>query len=281
VRGAKALEKDIRGSALHSFSDLLTKGNLRNLGKAGAGLVPFVFDKVFGSKPFGLRFISRSILATSLFWLILMAVKRPNWGRVAVDMFGEYWFSYVTLVPVWYILDWLSLVKSKWLLRLISQKYSVFFSFAFLCGDVILSYLLTFLFKSLNAVVYAIYLYSLRPTSAGIGIFVWTFSQFIDVEMRLTLIEYSTFSPIYDYINSENVNLYQVIVPSTLFTSAWSLLLFVSCLLAQLFVPLDYVRRLTNFLFDVEHHPLTAIAWVAGTLIMLGALAIKAVRWIY
>jgi hypothetical protein len=72
-----------------------------------------------------------------------------------------------------------------------------------------------------------------------------------------------------------------VIVPSTLFTSAWSLLLFVSCLLAQLLVPLDYVRRLTNFLFDVEHHPLTAIAWVAGTLIVFGALAMRAMHWIF
>jgi hypothetical protein len=63
--------------------------------------------------------------------------------------------------------------------------------------------------------------------------------------------------------------------------SAWSVLVFVSAIAAQLLAPIDHVRRLTNFLFDVEHHPLTAIAWVAGTLIVVGALAIKAVRWIY
>jgi hypothetical protein len=51
VRGAKALEKDANPEALKYVSNLLTAGNLRDIGKAGAGLVPVVFDRVFGKKP--------------------------------------------------------------------------------------------------------------------------------------------------------------------------------------------------------------------------------------
>jgi hypothetical protein len=47
VRGARSLETDASDRALHLFSDLITKGDLRNIGKAGAGLIPFVFDTVF------------------------------------------------------------------------------------------------------------------------------------------------------------------------------------------------------------------------------------------
>jgi hypothetical protein len=79
VRGAKALETGANPQALKYVSGLLTEGNLRNIGKAGAGLVPFVFDKVFGSRPLSFRFISRSITATTIFWLVLLELKHVNW----------------------------------------------------------------------------------------------------------------------------------------------------------------------------------------------------------
>jgi hypothetical protein len=70
--------------------------------------------------------------------------------------------------------------------------------------------------------------------------------------------------------------------PSTLLTSIWTFLLFISCVIAQLLVPIDYLRRFTAFWFkDVEHHPSTAIAKVAATLIIVGAMTIKVVRWVY
>ncbi len=47
----------------------------------------------------------------------------------------------------------------------------------------------------------------------------------------------------------------------------------------MLLIPIDHLRQFTAWWFDVEKHPLTAIAKVAGTLIIIGALLIKAVRW--
>jgi hypothetical protein len=78
------------------------------------------------------------------------------------------------------------------------------------------------------------------------------------------------------------MELFRVVIPSTMFTSVWTFFLFISCIVAQLLVPIDYLRRFTTFWFkDVEHHPLTAIAKVAATLIVIGAMAIKAVRWVF
>ena len=44
--------------------------------------------------------------------------------------------------------------------------------------------------------------------------------------------------------------------------------------------PVEYLRRFTVWWFeDIDAHPLRALAKVAGTLIVMGAFALKAVRW--
>src|SRR5215470_11287631 len=82
VRGAGALEKDASEAALKYVSGLLTRGGLTSFGKLGATLVPTIFDKIFGSRPLSYKFISRSLLATTLFWLTLLVLKHPNWRHV-------------------------------------------------------------------------------------------------------------------------------------------------------------------------------------------------------
>jgi hypothetical protein len=45
-------------------------------------------------------------------------------------------------------------------------------------------------------------------------------------------------------------------------------------------VPFDYLRRFTAVWFrDVEKRPLTAIAKVAGTLIIVSSVAINVIHW--
>jgi hypothetical protein len=70
-----------------------------------------------------------------------------------------------------------------------------------------------------------------------------------------------------------------VLIPSTLMTSMWTFLVLLSSIIAQLLIPIDYIRRFATWWFrDVEKHPLTAIAKVAATLIIIGAVVIKAAR---
>jgi hypothetical protein len=60
----------------------------------------------------------------------------------------------------------------------------------------------------------------------------------------------------------------------------WTVLVVVSSCVAILLEPIDQIRRFTGWWFrDVEKRPLTAVAKVAGTLIIIGAVAIKGIRW--
>jgi len=63
-------------------------------------------------------------------------------------------------------------------------------------------------------------------------------------------------------------------------TSIWTFLLLISAIVSILLIAIDRVGRFTAWWFrDVEKRPLTALAKVAGTLIILGAVVIKTIRW--
>jgi hypothetical protein len=50
VKGARALEEDASPTALKYVSGLLKSGDLTNLGRLGATLIPGLFDRMFGKK---------------------------------------------------------------------------------------------------------------------------------------------------------------------------------------------------------------------------------------
>lgn len=60
-----------------------------------------------------------------------------------------------------------------------------------------------------------------------------------------------------------------VVFLSTLFTSIWTTLILLSTATIKLLAPL---QRFTGWFFDVENHPVQAIATVAGALVMSGGL---------
>jgi hypothetical protein len=72
VLGAKLYEQDARRERLKDVADLMNSGSVTNFGKLVATLVPQIFERIFGSKPFSWKFISRSCLATTIFWIILL-----------------------------------------------------------------------------------------------------------------------------------------------------------------------------------------------------------------
>jgi hypothetical protein len=270
VYGAKFLEKDADPGALRYASRVLTAGDLRSIGKAGATLVPLVFDKIFGPKPVSVRFASASIIATSLFWLVLLIIKHIPLVNLKTT-YATVPYFYLTVMPFWYILDWISLAKARFLIRAISPKYSISSSLFFLSTDVLLSYLLLFTFTTVH-----LFSETLFVTVQ--------FEEVINSFLYNVIPDFVDLSVITDYFTTESEHSYffAVLPPSTLLTSVWTFLLFISAILAQLLVPIEYLRRVTRYWFkDVEKQPLTAIAKVAATLIVVGAMAIKAVRWIY
>ena len=95
--------------------------------------------------------------------------------------------------------------------------------------------------------------------------------------------EWVLVSPVLDeYLQKSGAKLYldDVIVPSSILTSAWTFLFIISLIVVVFLSPLDKLRQFTLFWFrDVEKRPLTAIAKVAGTLVILAAVLIKGARW--
>ena len=100
--------------------------------------------------------------------------------------------------------------------------------------------------------------------------------------MSQIISKYFSFEALSDYIFRDGgyITLADVLTPSTLFPSLWTILIMLSSLLTVLLVPIDQIRRFTAWWFrDVEKRPLTVIAKVAGTLIIIGAVVTKAIRW--
>lgn len=103
VKVAGALEEDANKDTLQSIASLLRKGPLTAFGPLSASIVPLIFNKVFGLKPFTLKFILRSILSSVLFWLVLLVVKHPLWSNILGSL--VYNIDIVWLVPIVLFID--------------------------------------------------------------------------------------------------------------------------------------------------------------------------------
>lgn len=270
VRGAGALEKDASDSALAYLSALLFGGNksLRASAELGSAIIPIIFDRIFGPKPVSFKFISRSILASSFFWLFLLALKRADWKTAFSDFYSgsPYTAVVIGLIVVWYTLDWLSLCKAKLLIRVVSRRLGSVSALLFFVLDVALSFVLSIICAGL----YIGFLVALRELSADEAIF--SLRQLVELD------------PVRDYINAapRSVTISDVIVPSTLFTSVWTFLLFVATIVTRLLAPIDHIRQFTRWWFkDVDKHPLTAVAKVAATILIVAAFSLKAFHWMF
>jgi hypothetical protein len=200
-----------------------------------------------------------------LFWLLLLALKHPDWGFVWQSLLRGLNTPASIAIPVWLIIDWISLTKARYLLYLMSTKHASLSVIIFFLLDVVASYLILLIVL----VTVSGLSYITNPRSPDI---LW---NAIKLYLQLT--------PIIDYITrpSNTVSFFGVLSPSTLLTSAWTLLLVLTFFVAKLLVPLEQLRRFTAFWFrDVEKHPLTSIAKVAATLIIAGATVIKVIRWV-
>jgi hypothetical protein len=274
VKSAEWLEADAKEERLKYISNLLTERSITSFGKVGAAVVPFVFEKVFGSKAFSFKFVLRSILASVLFWVILTIIKHGNVIKIFatpltfIDWDGKPVVAGPTwlLVPAILLVDWLSLVKSKYLLQGLSRtkvtiSHNILFIFMDVCATFII---LSTVLDMITAILTGLKLFR----AEAYDIYINNISKYPYDYLR-------------NYLYSDRVDsLLQVFIPSTMLTSAWVALVFIATLLLKLLAPLEYLRRFTLWWFkDIDAHPLRAIAKVAATLIVVGAFALKIARW--
>jgi hypothetical protein len=255
VKGAGAIEADMREERRKDISDLLKEHSFTSLGRLGGSIVPFVFEKIFGSKVLGFKFVTRSILASILFWVVLLGVKHARVSVIFHDITTFTW----PFIPVILFVDWLSLAKSKLIISVMAKRVTFYWNAIFLVCDV------------------------------GATLLLLMVAAYLSVFMVLLVAEYDSNIVLFvgwirlssRYLQVSDVHsLSQVWAPSTMLTSAWVVLLVVSTILLKLLAQLEYVRRFTIWWFDVDEHPLRAIAEVAATLVVIGAIALKAGRWV-
>ena len=103
VKVAGALEEDANKDTLQSIASFMRNRPLTAFGPKSASIVPLIFNKVFGLKPFTLKFILRSILISVLFWLVLLVVKHPLWSNILGSL--VYNIDIVWLVPIVLFID--------------------------------------------------------------------------------------------------------------------------------------------------------------------------------
>jgi hypothetical protein len=240
VRGANALEEDAKEERLNYISDLLKDRSFTSYGKLSASIVPFVFTKIFGSNPFSFKFISRSVLASMVFWLILLEIKHVPLSKV-IDLLNDGKWS---ILPYILLIDWISLVKSKLILGAMSKLIMIGWVISFVIVDTLLTILILLGVFIAYAAVTMYFMptnYHFHSLSDGIKV------MFDDILLALT-----------GYFTTTDIHaLAQVAIPSTMLTSAWVLLFLISTILAKLLGQLEYIRRFTLWWFkDIDAHPL-------------------------
>jgi hypothetical protein len=210
--GASVWEKHAGHDQINFVAKLLIKGNLRKVGALVATVLPDTFDNIFGKRPVSGRFICRSVLATALFWISLLTIRNPRPGSWHLGTFESHFDFNFGFVLCMVFVDWISLIKARWLINvIITRNHTLLSALQFVCVDVAASYALTFI------VPVALYFTLLLPMH-GVS------SDYI-LRMFVEWLWY--FEPLRDYLfhRSENIHLLTVTVPTTLLTSAWTLLL--------------------------------------------------------
>jgi hypothetical protein len=137
VKGADALEADASEEALKSISRLLRKGPPTAFGPLGAAVVPFVFDKIFGPTPVSGKFVKSYILASLLFLIILISIKRSDWTAIYLNIKLDRRLFFAS-IPSVLLIDWLSLTKASFVLKAMSNRQGIMWLVTFLIIDVTL-----------------------------------------------------------------------------------------------------------------------------------------------
>ena len=188
---------------------------------------------------------------------------------------GE-WLNLLVILFV----DWLSLAKAKVILGQMLRQVTIFWMSVFVIVDVASTLILFWIISVLYGTALTLF-----PGLAGLPPVVDT-SFSIEYLVQVLVAE-STISALFfsvavvDYFTTKPITyLTQVAGPSTMFTSIWVVLFFISILVLKLLAPLEYLRRFTIWWSkDIDAHPLRAIAKVAATLIVIGGVALTLVRW--
>jgi hypothetical protein len=252
-----AAEKAARPEALAEIANIL-KDTSWGRSARPSSIIQRIFVLTFADRHFSWKCARRSMGATIAVNFALTAVlylegrqldlQSPiyNDRKWLVAIHILFVFTFIGFIP-----DYIALLKTRALLWVQSQGESTLLMIMLLGTDVILSIAI-----------------SIAPAVAVISAMILAQGGSIILNPILIL------EAIYDFLSEivsplshgSEIPVYLVYLGSTVFTSVWTALVLSAAVILKLLSP---VQRFTRWFFDVDKHPIQAIAIIAGTLSIL------------
>jgi hypothetical protein len=261
--GCKEVEKSASSHALiditKKLKDTSWQGSLRP-----SLIIEQMFVWTFGERHFSRKCIRRSMAASLVFMLSLaiMSVAHgyAHSGRLDISVptleeHEPFVLNFVMAILGGLIPDYLALGKSRVLIRftsLIDYGPSILLAIAL---DIMFSCLLSLFTIGSVFLCY----------TAGFSFLIEVLSKAPVLVAEHLVMHTAGF--VREYLSSRSpMPVFGVLFFSTLFTSVWTFLIFLSVVVIKLLAPL---QRFTSWFFDIEHHPVKAIGTVSAALVMI------------
>jgi hypothetical protein len=248
--GAAAINKDASKTAKQDIAKFLRGWRGSFDVSLIAKHISQVFGIIFGDRQISIKCISRSVLASALFFSVVFVILEfEGMGPLAPPMLvslGREGAMQVIVILVamsfCFIPDFISVWKSRLVLKLVQRRHTFRYIAIIWSVDVLLSFVIFYLF--LGALVYLF-----NPAD------LWSGAKDIP---HATLVGFAMLfgrSP-----GSEEADmLVPLMMTSTLLTSVWTLGVLISALLARALMALKYPLRLLTWLYDVEENAIKIV----------------------
>lgn len=249
--GCSAAERAARPEALAEIARILKDPSWSRSVRPSA-IIERVFVWTFGERHLSWKCVARSLIA-SLVVIgglgISLYLRSPTlWINMEINHFNGWW-GIVMLLCLGVAPDYVSLAKARLILRMVDRSRSPAMFVVLVSSDIALSVTVSMLALFLTNAI----LYGYVSISRIIEVTGQSLARLDDLFSAYPL----------------RVQIYELFLLSTFFTSIWTVLIVLSTTTLKLLAP---VHRFTAWFFDVEKHPVQAIGIVAGALVMLGSL---------
>lgn len=270
VKGSDWLDSLLNDEGRAAIAKFLKSVPPTRLDKPWPTVLFGLIDRVFGERPFSVRFFLRSclasILAVVVVWLVYARLQLRGgyhqlyfWAVIETALF-------TSLVP-----DYLSLLLSRTIIRMIPRNPRLSRVAFLLITDTVLSIVISVVFLAIGKILFSIYIFYeivflvkdfhwsvfLFPFKAGTSTFVSITTDFLSKTPISTLLN----------LKSPASMGWSITIYSALFTSVWLWLYVISGLAIKVVRRIRFVWvRLSKYL-DIDKKPLGCIGKVSGLLL--------------
>jgi hypothetical protein len=273
MRGACTLaEKSARPEALREISVILKNVSWWS-DPNPSSIVEKIFNWTFGARHLSLKCLKVSVLATFAINLALLLILHHSladtfqgsfelvrhsapslgyWGAATVLLCSGVLMMLLCVIP-----DYLALAKTRLLIKLASLKF------------IVRGVLIVMLDVVLSLAISVAWFFFL------IGFFMWVMFGVPLVPVYAGVFFSTVAADFHGVLTGGRIEWMTVSALSTLLTTIWTALIFLSTTALKLIMP---IQRVTTWFFDVDNHPIEAVGNVSAVLVVVVSLGWSLVK---